>query len=104
MKASYIDYHETGYLSSMMARFLQNDPVFAPFISYKPDIDGFKKLINTRKITTDRNVLVETLKSQYAKTGIQSYSTVYTNIEHHKDVNTYTITIGHQLNMFTGPL
>lgn len=49
-----------------------------------------------------REVLVNSLKKQYQNVSISQE--VENNIENLKLSNTYTVTTGHQLNLFTGPL
>ncbi len=109
MKATYIDYSETNSFSSTALSYLSRDPKLRPFISDFPSIEAFGKLIASKRVTADRDVLVEVLKRQYAGVGAESEkwkadSAVLSNIELLSDPNTYTITTGHQLNIFTGPL
>jgi len=49
-----------------------------------------------------RTILVEVLKKQYQNVNFSSLTKQ--NIESLKQDNTFTITTGHQLNLFTGPL
>jgi bacillithiol biosynthesis cysteine-adding enzyme BshC len=102
MKSSCIDYNETGYFSSTVLSYLNEDPKLTPFISYQPTIKGFKELIESKKIITDRITLVNTLLSQYK--FIPVHDQVKGNIELLLQKNTFTVTTGHQLNLFTGPL
>ena len=46
--------------------------------------------------------MYDDLKSQYE--GIEVLESVNKNLELLKSENTYTITTGHQLNIFTGPM
>lgn len=78
-----------------------------PFYDYTPHIDTFNEVIANRNFEqTKRDVLVEVLLKQYAEIGIdkKQAKAVYANIEALKDANTFTITTGHQLALFTGPL
>ena len=107
MKATYIDYSETNSFSPAVIRYLEQDPQLAPFISYKPTIEGFKQLIANKKSGCDRQTLVKVLNEQYAEitnSREQDISLVSKNIELLSRDTTYTITTGHQLNLFTGPL
>ena len=106
MKATYIDYKETKSFSSAVIRYIEQDPALKPFISTFPTLEGFAEAINNRKVTADREVLVEVLKEQYSRTSIPDFesSAVAANIELLASENTYTVTTGHQLNIFTGPL
>jgi bacillithiol biosynthesis cysteine-adding enzyme BshC len=105
MKSSCIDYQETGSFSPVIIDYLEQDPKLAPFINFPATIEGFKLLIEQRianKINVNRDVLVTALKEQYS--NIPASDKVNQNIELLSKENTYTITTGHQLNIFTGPL
>lgn len=51
---------------------------------------------------TSREVLVEALKEQYQDYSLSEKQ--LQNLERLKDENTFTVTTGHQLNLFTGPV
>jgi bacillithiol synthase len=107
MKATYIDYSETNSFSPAVIRYIDQDPKLAPFISYQPNIEGFRKLLQEKKVLADRQTLVKVLEQQYA--GVltpkdQSSTPVSNNIRLLARETTFTITTGHQLNLFTGPL
>lgn len=104
MKASYIDYSETNSFSPAIIRYLENDPELEPFCSFRADIDGFRKLIETKNNNCNREVLNEVLSDQYARLSRPAHQSVLNNITQLLDKNTFTVTTGHQLNLFTGPL
>ena len=107
MKATYIDYSDTNSFSTGLISYINQDPKLAPFISYNPDIEGFRLLLDNKTVQADRETLVNVLKEQYAaiRSGeIQDSNIVSENIELLLKDTTYTITTGHQLNLFTGPL
>jgi bacillithiol biosynthesis cysteine-adding enzyme BshC len=106
MDSNCINYAETGFFSKTIISYLDNDPELRPFYNHHPDMDGFKQLIQTKKPTAGRQVLADVLTEQYSRISDLGYSIsdlVNTNIELLRDENTYTITTGHQLNIFTGP-
>jgi bacillithiol biosynthesis cysteine-adding enzyme BshC len=103
MRATYIDYRATNSFSSTVISYLEHDPKLAPFISQEPTLDGFKALLKNKTVTADRHTLVDVLKRQYNEL-LSSSPAVASNIELISQENTYTITTGHQLNIFTGPL
>jgi bacillithiol synthase len=71
--------------------------------NYEPNIDGLKKAVADRAhFPVNRKLLYETLHRQYAKSVLTQSSK--NNIELLLQDNTFTITTGHQLNLFTGPL
>ena len=104
MKANYIDYSETNSFSPAIIRYLENDPALAPFFGFKPDLEGFRKLIETKKNESKREILVGALNGQYSKINHPIGLSVRRNIDLLLEKNTYTVTTGHQLNLFTGPL
>jgi bacillithiol synthase len=127
MKASYIEYSETNSFSPAVISYIEGDEKLNPFISQKPTVEGFRNLLANKKVIADRAVLVDILKKQYlqlvtatpeianqpfsgteADLDISQESTpnspVFSNINLLDQPNTYTITTGHQLNIFTGPL
>jgi bacillithiol biosynthesis cysteine-adding enzyme BshC len=106
MDSNCINYADTGFFSKTIISYLDNDPELKPFYNYRPDMHGFKQLIQTKKPTPGRNLLADVLKEQYlhmADIGGRMSDLVSSNIELLRSDNTYTITTGHQLNVFTGP-
>ncbi|MEJ6982240.1 bacillithiol biosynthesis cysteine-adding enzyme BshC [Pedobacter sp. P351] len=106
MKATCIDYSDTHSFSETLLSYISRDPKLEPYLSYWPDLENFGKLIGDKKETVNRDVLVKALRKQYS--GPQ-YNTpesklVLENIESLSRSDTFTITTGHQLNIFTGPL
>ncbi len=104
MKASYIDYQDTQSFSSGLLRYLEQDPSLKDFYGQSPSIDGFKKILEGKKITANRQVLVQVLHEQYDRLSSPMADKVKQNIDLLRQENTFTITTGHQLNIFTGPL
>ncbi len=101
MKATYIDYSDTNSFSDTVLSYLKNDPKLKPFISFSPTIEGFAGFLKAKKVIADRKVLVNVLEEQYSTI---TSPLVAKNIALLSNDNTYTITTGHQLNIFTGPL
>lgn len=104
MKANYIDYSETNSFSPAIIRYLENDPDLEPFCSFKADIEGFRKLMDSKGHECNRQILVEVLNEQYSRLSKPVQTTVRHNIDLLFQKDTYTVTTGHQLNLFTGPL
>nr|WP_294899951.1 bacillithiol biosynthesis cysteine-adding enzyme BshC [uncultured Pedobacter sp.] len=103
MKVQTIDYAQTRCFSSTVNRLLSHDKQFEPFINQFPDLKSFERIINERNFRGNRETLVSVLENQYNAIANQSALTK-ANIQSLKAENTYTITTGHQLNIFTGPL
>ena len=91
-------------LSELTRSYLRGDTSVKELYAFESTADNVLEIIKFRENNTDTNreVLVGALKQQYA-----SFSTskqVTKNIEALINPNTYTVTTGHQLNLFTGPL
>ncbi|UIR55694.1 bacillithiol biosynthesis cysteine-adding enzyme BshC [Sphingobacterium sp. SRCM116780] len=103
MKATYIDYSETNSFSKTLIAYLNQNQNLAPFIGNWPTFTGFERQIQQKKNFLHRTLLVDRLKTQYGDL-LDSAPHVLENIEKLLENNAFTITTGHQLNIFTGPL
>lgn len=104
-KVSTIPFQKTGYFSKTICDYLDNKKEIQPFMGSFPNIDNFKKQVDIKKSSfksESRSLLVRSLKNQYK--NIASSELTFNNIESLSKENTFTITTGHQLNLFTGPL
>jgi bacillithiol biosynthesis cysteine-adding enzyme BshC len=100
-----ITFKDTGYFSKIICDYLEEKEGLQKFYNHFPNINGFKKQIEIRlrkNDLLDRKILVQTLLKQYKKIPTSAKSK--NNIESLLKENTFTITTGHQLNLFTGPL
>jgi len=80
-----------------------NQQVYAEYINRSFSIENFEKQIDEKQVNYQgRDVLVEALRNQYA--GINDLDAVEMNLNALSDENTFTVTTGHQLSLFTGPL
>lgn len=102
MQAKYISYKDTNSFSKVVLDYTDGQDRLKPFYKYNTNLKGFEDAIANRNFTGNRELLVKTLQNQY--TSIKSFDAVKTNIRLLADGNTFTITTGHQLNIFTGPL
>jgi bacillithiol synthase len=103
MKLQNIDFEETGRFSSLFLDYIHNKKDLSKHFAHLPQISSFKDAIAKKKFDTiKRNVLVNVLKDQYKEVAMAPL--LLQNIESLKDENTFTVTTGHQLNIFTGPL
>lgn len=109
---TYIPFKKTGYFSNTMIDYLEQSPKVSPFYGYFPNIQGFKKQIEEKRLSFSkkkREILVAELKNQYnfLKFG-KNGSRISKKTEEHINLllkeRTFTVTTGHQLNLFTGPL
>lgn len=89
----------TGAFPKLLLDYLQKDTSLETFYNVYPDLAGFKTLIENRKFTPEKRlVLVNELKEQYKNFENPP------QIEILADDKTFVVTTGHQLNIFTGPL
>lgn len=103
MKAIYIDYSDTASFSKTLLAYLDNDDALSPFYGRRPDLAGFKAQLIDKQGFEHRALLQEQLRLQYAQL-LPKAPAVARHIELLGEANTYTVTTGHQLNIFTGPL
>jgi bacillithiol biosynthesis cysteine-adding enzyme BshC len=102
MKAKYISYQETHAFSKLVLDYVNDNAILKPFYSFRPDLAGLKQAFETRNFQGNRKELVDVLTAQYQHT--KTNKAVKHNISLLADENTFTVTTGHQLNLFTGPL
>lgn len=105
MKVFKTPFQKTGFFSKMITDYLDNTANLQPYFGNFPDLTGFKKQIDTKSKSfsdTARKTLVTSLKAQYASVALGEKS--HNNIASLAADNTFTVTTGHQLNLFTGPL
>ncbi|MGV6844768.1 MAG: bacillithiol biosynthesis cysteine-adding enzyme BshC [Lutibacter sp.] len=105
MQFKRLPYQNTGYFSKIINDYLDKKPELQSFYNHFPNLDGFKKQLEIKSAlfqTKSRNILVNTLKNQHKNCDKSDLLTQ--NLELLKQENTFTITTGHQLNIFTGPL
>ncbi|HVW96049.1 MAG TPA: bacillithiol biosynthesis cysteine-adding enzyme BshC [Mucilaginibacter sp.] len=104
MDAACIDYKDTGFFSQTITDYLEDAPALRPFYGFRPDMDGFANFLETKKVVADRSILAAVLEEQYSRPGTDCPAPVAANINLLKQENSYTVTTGHQLNIFAGPL
>ncbi|WBL24623.1 bacillithiol biosynthesis cysteine-adding enzyme BshC [Zunongwangia sp. HGR-M22] len=105
MPTDCISYSETNYFSKLILDYLDQKEELASFYNRFPEIGNFKAQIKEKQqafSAENREVLVESLKKQYD--GFEISESTLANIEALSKDTTFTITTGHQLNLFTGPL
>lgn len=103
MKATYIDYTDTNSFSKTLLAYIKADEPLSSFYGNKPTLEGFEKQIALKQGFKFRNILVDQLRDQYGDL-LKDSPEVAKNIQLLQDEHTFTVTTGHQLNIFTGPL
>ncbi len=99
MQLEKLELEQTGGFSPLFLDYIAQKSSLKPYFKQFPDLEGFKNIIETRKFDSqNRKNLVKALQNQYK--GIKN-SPDFTPLLHE---NCFTVTTGHQLNIFTGPL
>lgn len=105
MPSDCISYKETGYFSQLIIDYLDQNSDVQSLYEHFPTIENFEKQIADKSdsyLNSHREILVDELESQYK--GFKTSQLTHKNILSLKSENTFTVTTGHQLNLFTGPL
>ncbi|WP_366665007.1 bacillithiol biosynthesis cysteine-adding enzyme BshC [Gilvibacter sp.] len=107
MSAVYVPYSQTGYFSKTICDYLGQEQAVRPFYHRFPSLEALSDQIQEKQATAVcepnwRKTLSESLMAAYGSVSISEATA--DNIESLKQSNTFTITTGHQLNLFTGPL
>jgi bacillithiol synthase len=105
MPSDCISYQNSGYFSKLMHDYLDQKSELKQLYNRFPTLENFEKQIIEKESNFDhanRISLVNTLKKQYQHIDISDANKQ--NIELLELQNTFTITTGHQLNLFSGPL
>ncbi|MFD0861252.1 bacillithiol biosynthesis cysteine-adding enzyme BshC [Sungkyunkwania multivorans] len=106
MPSDCIPFKETGYFSALICDYLDQKETLRPFYDRFPKIENFEGQIAEKQAsfaTETREVLVTALLKQHKSVKNNSPQSLE-NIKLLKDSNAFTVTTGHQLNLFTGPL
>lgn len=105
MPTDCISYQKSGYFSKLIVDYLDEKSELKPFYNRFPKIENFKDQIAEKQQNfphENRKLLVAELEKQYLNFDISEET--QKNIQLLKSNNAFTITTGHQLNLFTGPL
>lgn len=105
MRIQKLELADTQAFSSFFLDYIHQKENLKPFYSLFPHIENFETQIESKAKSfpqTSRNILTAVLKEQY--NGLTVSTATQQHIESLKSENTFTVTTGHQLNIFTGPL
>lgn len=105
MQKDTISYQNSGYFSKIIIDYLDQKDSLSFCYHRFPNIENFKAQIEEKAqnySTENRKILVSSVEKQYENFEISPETNL--NIELLKSSKTFTITTGHQLNLFTGPL
>ena len=105
MALTRIPYRNTGYFSSLICDLIEGYPALETLVSGPVSLEEFEKQIAVKQkhySLFTRKTLVKAIKAQYQ--GLSSTKKVDAQISLLAKETTFTVTTGHQLNLFTGPL
>ncbi len=105
MPTECIAFRDTNYFSDLICNYIEEQPEFKTLYNRFPNIANFELQIKEKSKTFDtkkRQVLVKVLNEQY--NSIKTSKLTQQHIDSLESDQTFTITTGHQLNLFTGPL
>ena len=105
MPTDCISYQESGFFSKLIVDYLDEKPALKSLYNRFPTIENFKFQIEEKALSypqENRKTLVKALENQYE--GFSVSEATSKNLSLLADSKTFTITTGHQLNLFTGPL
>lgn len=100
-----VTYQNSGYFSKLITDYLDEKSELQSLYNRFPKIEHFQGQIDEKSNNfpfENRQILVSALEKQYENFVISEYTSQ--NIQLLKQSNTFTITTGHQLNLFSGPL
>lgn len=100
-----LDFKVTQTLNKLVSDYISVNTTLEPFYEYLPNKEGYSKLLDTTSLFSDVNriLLTDVLSEQAGLVNNTSQQSI-ANIRLLSDTRTFTITTGHQLCLFTGPL
>ena len=102
---SSINFQDSGYFTNIICDYLDRNEKLSDLYDQFPDLHGFRNQIAAKRKSfskVNRNILKQSLQEQTKNLNLSESSS--NNIELLEKENTFTVTTGHQLNLFTGPL
>lgn len=105
MPSDCISFKDSGYFTPLIVDYLNQKETLKPLYNRFPILENFKLQLEEKQANYShgsRNVLVNSLLKQYEE--VDASKDTLQNIQLLNKENTFTITTGHQLNLFTGPL
>lgn len=100
LKKQSLAYAKTGFFSKIALDYLSENEGLKPFYGRFPSPAAFKDQMRDKAENyPHRSALTTVLENQYSRAKLKSHS-----LELLKSDNAFTITTGHQVCLFTGPL
>ncbi len=105
MERLTIDRRQTAYFSDLANQINDNQKALQKYIQAPFSLANFEQQIDLKKghfSTSQRELLYKVVAQQMA--DYSDFDKVKYNVDLLKEPNTFTVTAGHQLNLFGGPL
>jgi bacillithiol biosynthesis cysteine-adding enzyme BshC len=105
MPSDCITYQKSGYFTKLIVDYLDEKPELKSLYHRFPKLENFKEQIDEKQENfplENRTILVSELEKQYANFEISDATKNHIKLLNNS--TTFTVTTGHQLNLFTGPL
>ena len=106
IRCTTLSYAETGAFSALLTDYLAEKPALAPFYHRWPSLENFAVQIEEKRAAYTpeaRKRLVTALRDQYGLAP-EPEPAIEASLLLLGEPTTFTVTTGHQLNLFTGPL
>ena len=102
MKNTKVSFSDTQQFSDLFLDYIQQKETLNDFYNLPPVISSFEAQLNQKAAFPKeyREILVEVLKTQYKNLDHPPLEKINQLLSEHA----FTVTTGHQLNIFTGPL
>ena len=95
---------QTNFFNRLILDLISGKDAVKPFYGLPNTVESYAAKMQERSsFPVDRATLVDVLVQQYESIG-GAKDPVFSNINALREDNTFTVTTGHQLNIFTGPL
>lgn len=92
---------KSPFYNGLIADYTDNHPDLKPFVKDFPSTEKLTQYANDKEFSTEkRSLLCNVIHEQYKKVGLDSPASLKSLAQE----NSFTITTGHQLNLFSGPL
>ncbi len=101
MQQHFLPFEKTQHFSKFFLDYIAKNPALTDFYGLFPNAENFIEQLKHKSFSTEkRQVLYHALSRQYAETPKMPYLALEMLLQE----NTFTVTTGHQLCVFTGPL
>ncbi len=105
MPSDCVSYQNSGWFSDLITDYLDQKSVLQPLYHRFPNEENFLPQLQEKGAHFSdhhRAVLAQALQGQYQ--GFEVSAPTQKHLDNLAKPNTFTVTTGHQLNLFTGPL